>query len=128
MQNIFEKHKDTVIAPKAQQKLNEPLIDKTGFNAGHEDFIKLLKSKLESGEIETHTPDTLYNHDIFDKLTEEEQEKASLTAINLMSTIRQLETLWNLGQKATFQIQNLVETVFQMKSKFEELHGDVYII
>ncbi len=128
MQDIIEKHKDEVIDPKTQQQLNEPLEDKTGFNKGHEEFIKMLKAKLESGELDPHNTDTLYNHEVYDKLPEEEQEKASLTAVNLMSTIRQLETLWNLGQKATFQIQNLVETVFQMKSKFEELHGDVYII
>ncbi|MBN2087005.1 hypothetical protein JW758_01525 [Candidatus Peregrinibacteria bacterium] len=128
MQNIYEQHKDAVIDPNTQQMLNEPLVDKTGFNEGHEEFIKMLKAKLESGELETHTPDTLYNHEVYDRLSEEDQEKASLTAINLMSTIRQLETLWKLGQSATFQIQNLVETVFQMKSKFEEQHGDVYII
>ncbi len=128
MQDIFEKHKDTVIDPKTQAALNEPLGDKTGFNTGHEDFIKMLKAKLESGELDPHNTETLYNHAIYDKLSEEEQEKSSLTAVNLMSTIRQLETLWNLGHKATFQIQNLVETVFQMKSKFEEKNGDVYII
>lgn len=128
MQDIIEKHKDAIINPKTQKKLNEPLKDKTGFNEGHEEFIKMLKSKLESGELNPHNPDTLYNHEIFDRLHEEEQEKASLTAINLMSTIRQLDSLWDMGQTATFQIQNLVETVFQMKSKFEEKHGDVYII
>ena len=128
MQHIIEKHKNAIIDPKTQATLNEPLEDKTGFNAGHEDFIKLLKDKLESGELNTHNTETLYNHAVYDKLSEEEQEKTSLTAVNLMSTIRQLETLWNLGQRATFQIQNLVETIFQMKSKFEEQHGDVYII
>jgi len=61
-------------------------------------------------------------------LPEEEQEKTDLTAVNLISVIRQIESLWKIDQSASFQIQNLVESVFQMKSKFEQEHGDVYII
>ena len=127
-QDIIKKYENAQIDEKTQQKLNQPLKDKTGFNEGHEEFLKMLIGKLENGELDPHQPSTLYNHAIYDKLPEEEQEKADLTAINLMSLIRQIESLWKLDQSASFQIQNLVESVFQMKSKFEELHGDVYII
>lgn len=128
MEDLLKKYADHQIDDKTQQELNEPLKDKTGFNEGHEEFLKMLVSKIDSGELDTHSPDTLYNHAVYDKLSEEEQEKTDLTAINLMSLIRQIDQLWKLDQSATFQIQNLVESVFQMKSKFEELHGDVYII
>jgi hypothetical protein len=128
MQDLLEKYKDHVVPPARQAELNKPLVDQTGFNEGHEEFLKMLIRKLEDKTLDPHNTDTLYNHDIFDKLAEEEQEKASLTAVNLMSLIRQIEKLWNLDQKATFQIQNLVETVFQTKSRFEEKYGDVYII
>ncbi len=127
-ENILQKYKDHQVDDKTQQELNKPLQDDTGFNEGHEDFLKMLISKLESGEIDAHTPATLYNRAVYDKLSEEEQEKADLTAINMMSMIRQIESLWKLDQSASFQVQNIVETVFQMKSKFEKLHGDVYII
>jgi len=128
MQKIIEQYKDAIIDPKTQKQLNEPLMDQTGFNAGHEDFLKLVIKKIESGELNTHNPQTLYNRAVYDKLSENDQEKADLTAINLMSVIRQIEALWKIDNKATFQIQNLVETVFQMKSVFEQKHGDVYII
>jgi len=128
MSNLFEKYKDYTVDPKTQTVLNKPLTDSTGFNEGHEDFLEMLIKKLEKKELDPHNPDTLYNHAIFDKLSEMEQEKASLTAINLMSMIRQIEVLYKLDKSATFQIQNLVETVFQMKSRFEKEHGDVYII
>jgi len=128
MKTIFDEHKDTIVDPKTQKRLNEPLVDKTGFNEGHEDFLHMLIKKIETGELDVHSPQTLYNRAVYDKLHEEEQEKADLTAINLMSTIRQLEALWKQAKKSTFQIQNLVETIFQMKSTFEEKHGDVYII
>jgi hypothetical protein len=128
MEDLIAKYKDYQVDDQTQKTLNAPLQDATGFNAGHEDFLKMLISKLGTGELNTYTPSTLYNQPVYDKLTEEDQEKADLTAINLMSMIRQIETLWKLEQTASFQIQNLVETVFQMKSKFEEKHGDVYII
>ena len=128
MDNPFEKYKDHNVDPKTQKVLNKPLQDDTGFNEGHEEFLKMLIGKLESKELDPHNPDTLYNHIIFDKLSEADQEKTSLTAINLMSLIRQIESLYKADQSPTFQIQNLVETVFQMKSKFEEQYGDVYKI
>ena len=128
MQDIIKKYKDHKVDDKTQQQLNKPLKDETGFNEGHEEFLKMLIEKLETGELNAHSPATLYNREIYKELSEEEQEKTDLTAINLMSLIRQIETLWKLDQSASFQIQNLVEGVFQMKSKFEEQHGDVYII
>ncbi len=128
MQTIFEQHKDVIIDPKTQKRLNEPLVNETGFNKGHEEFLKAVIAKIEEGKLNTHNSQTLYNHAVYDKLQEQEQEQADLTAINLMSMIRQIEYLWKNDRRATFQIQNLVETVFQMKSRFEEKHGDVYII
>ena len=127
-EDILNKYKDHKVDDKTQQELNKPLKDDTGFNEGHEEFLKMLIKKLESGELNPHSPATLYNRVVYDKLSEEEQEKTDLTAINLMSLIRQIETVWKLDQSASFQNQNLVEGVFQMKSKFEDLHGDVYII
>lgn len=128
MEDIIKKYQDHRIDDKTQQQLNQPLKDITGFNEGHEEFLKMLIQKLEKGELDTHNPATLYNRTIYDKLREEDQEKADLTAINLMSLIRQTETLWKLDQSASFQIQNLVESIFRMKSKFETQYGDVYII
>lgn len=128
MKDLLEKYKNHVVPAKTQQQLNQPLKDVTGFNEGHEAFLKDLIDKIGKKTLDTHNPDTLYNHIIYDQLSEEEQEVASLTAINLMSMIRQIQQLWEIDPVASFQIQNLVEGVFQMKSKFEAKHGDVYII
>lgn len=128
MEDIINKYKDHIVDPQTQQQLNQPLKDETGFNEGHEEFLKMLIGKLESGELDALRPGTLYNRPLYDKLSEEEQEKTDITAINLMSLIRQIEALWKIDQSASFQIQNLVETVFQMKSQFEEKYGDVYVI
>ncbi|MBU1017634.1 hypothetical protein KKA33_01245 [Patescibacteria group bacterium] len=128
MEDPIQKYQDHIVNHKTQQQLNEPLKDETGFNEGHEDFLKMLIKKLESGELNPHNVQTLHNKPVYDKLSEEEKEETDLAGMNILGIIRQIESLWKLDQKATFQIQNLVETVFQMKSKFEEKHGDVYII
>ncbi|MBU0577922.1 hypothetical protein KJ742_07385 [Patescibacteria group bacterium] len=128
MQKIIQQYQDHIVDDSTQKRLNEPLKDKTGFNKGHEEFLKDLIKKLQDGTLDPHAPATLYNHKVYDRLQEKDQEATDLTAINLMSLIRQIENLWKLDKKPTFQIQNLVESVFQMKSQFEEKHGDVYII
>lgn len=128
MEDILKKYEGHVMSDEDQNTLNKPLDDNTGFNEGHEDFLKMLIEKLENEEINPHLPRSLYNADVYEKLSEEEQEAVDLSAVNIISIVRQLDSLWKLDQKATFQIQNLVETIFQMKSKFEEKHGDVYII
>ncbi len=128
MENPFEQHKDHITDPKTQKALNKPLGDTTGFNAGHEDFLKDLIKKLEDKTINPHNINTLYNKPVYEKLSEEEMEATDIASFNIISIIRQIEQLWALEHKATFQIQNLVETVFQMKSKFEKKHGDVFII
>lgn len=119
--------KDAAIQPAVQQKLNQPL-SKEALEKEHVNFLQTLVHKLESGQLNPYLPKSLYNLSVYNKLSEEDQEKADLTAVNLMGIIRQIEKLWELDHKTSFQIQNLVETVWQMKSKFEDQHGDVYII
>jgi len=128
MKDILKKYKGHVVSDEAQKNLNKPLDDDTGFNEGHEEFLKMLIEKLETKEIDPHLPRSLYNKEVYEKLSEDEQDAVDLSAVNIISIVRQLDSLWKLDQKATFQIQNLVDTIFQMKSKFEEKHGDVYII
>ncbi len=127
MRNVYKMFKDAAIDPNVQQKLNQPL-SQEALAKEHAEFLDTLIGKLERKELDPFNPSTLYNRPVHDKLTEEEKEKADLTAINLMGVIRQIEQLWKLDRAKSVQIQNLVETVWQMKSKFEELHGDVYII
>jgi len=127
MRNVYKMFKDAAIDPNVQNKLNQPL-SQEDLSKEHGDFLGTLIGKLEKKELDPFNVSTLYNHPVYDKLSEEEQEKTDLTASNLMAIIRQIEQLWKLEHAKSFQIQNLVETVWQMKSKFEDLHGDVYVI
>ena len=127
MRNVYKMFKDAAIDPNIQQKLNKPL-SAEALAKEHEEFLDMLIGKLEKKELDPMNSSTLFNRPVYDKLSEGEQEKTDLTAINIMGVIRQIEQVWKLEHAKSFQIQNLVETVWQMKSKFEEAHGDVYII
>ena len=128
MQDILKKYEGHQMDEKVQQELNQPLKDETGVSDEHKNFLKNLIQELEKGELDIHNPETLYNHSVYDKLEEEMQDKVGTVAVNVMGIIRQIQQLWDLDHTETFQIQNLVETVWQMKSKFEKEHGDVFII
>ena len=128
MQHALKKYNDHITDSDTQQRLNQPLQKDDGMHSKHDEFLKLLISKLESSELDPLNIQTIYNPDVYNNLNEEEKEKTNLVAVNIMSIIRQIESLWKIEQKSSFQIQNLVDTVFQMKAKFEEKHGDVYII
>lgn len=128
MQHLLQKYQDHVVDEQTQEMINQPVKDTTGFDEGHEAFLKDLIQKLEDGILDPYRSQTLYNPVIYNKLTDVQQEKADLTGVNLMSLIRQVQQLWKLDQKSTFQIQNLVESIFEKKSRFEAEYGDVYVI
>lgn len=111
-----------------QKCLNDPTAKGTALQDEHRNFLKILINKLKKRKINIYLPASLFNHAVFDKLSENEQERANLAAINLLNIIRQIETLWTFERRETFQIQNLVETVWQMKSQYEQTHGNVFII
>lgn len=128
MKEVIQQYRNHIVDDKTQKMLNLPEADQTGFNEGYEEFLSQLIDKLGSGKIDPYVANTLYNNEVYSKLNEEDQEKADLTALNIIAIIRQVEQLWKMNQKPTHQIQNLVESIFQMKSKFEKEYGDVYII
>ena len=87
-------------------------------------IIKLINE----GKIALHNPDTLINHDVYDKLSTEKQSKIEMEAFNLLTAIRDIKDLYDAGYKDTFQILNDVERLRLTKERLEELGGDLFII
>ena len=125
---LFRQYQNHVMDELTQKRLGQPLAREEGLDEGHESFLKILTGKLDAATLDPMKPETLFNHAVYDKLPEEEREATDLTALNLMGVIRQIKTLWSENHQQSFQLQNLVDTVFRMKLKFEEKHGDVFII
>lgn len=111
-----------------QVKLGKPLKDETGLNPVDMDFLHMLMQKIEGGEIDLHVPSSLLNEPVYASLSEEAQGKADYNAMTLLSTIRQIRQLWEMGDKDSYQIQNLVHQVRLTKERLEDVGGDIYII
>lgn len=121
-------HQNIDIDPKTQDELNKPLEVSEKFDAEDEKFLEMLLQKIKSGEIELYTPDTLVNHEVYDKLDEKARGKADFDAVNLLGSIREINNLCNSGYKDTFQTQNMVHRIRITKERLEKIAGDIYII
>src|SRR5262249_44729945 len=128
MQQILKQYANYVPDAETQKRLNKPIADGAGLDKSHEDFLNLLLGKIEKGELNPLNLRTIYNPGAYEALNESEQEAADMTAMNLMSVIKHIQALQTLEKEPGFQVRNLVETAFQMKSKFEAKHGDIYVI
>jgi len=111
-----------------QTEMGKPLKDDTGINPDDQSFLQLLVEKIEKKEIDLYAPSSLLNEELYDGLDEQAQGKADYNALNLLSTIRQIYNLWKLGERETYQIQNLVHQVRITKERLEEIGGDIFII
>lgn len=118
----------TQIDPQTQKKLNDPLVNPKGLSTEDQNFLNLVVSKVEKGEINLMQPSSLINHAIYDQLPEDKQGKVDFDAMNLLTTLRNIYDLWKMYQQPTFQIENLVHQVRLTKERLEEISGDVYVI
>lgn len=113
---------------ETQVMINTPQADPTGIDDSDFEYIEKVMRMIEDKRIDLHTPATLLNLPIYEKLGEEAKSFVDLNGFNLLAEIRQIKKLWDLGDKDSFQIQNLVHRMRLTKQKIEKEHGDCYII
>lgn len=111
---------------QTQKELNAPL--KYEGRSENKDFLEKLVKLMNDGKIEVYKPDTLMNHEVYDKLEESAKGKADYEAMNLLHVIREIKGLYDAGYKDTYQIDNLVEKLRITKERLEMQGGDIFII
>lgn len=116
------------ISPQVQETLNKPLDLPEGLEQKDREFLNTLMEKIQKGEIKLYQPSSLVNHAVYDKLPELSQAKAEVDSFNLLSTIRDINRLWQSGERETYQISNLVHKIRTTKERLEEEGGDIFII
>ncbi len=119
---------DAVISDEVQQMLNQPLKHDGDLDPKDEAFLAMLMEKVDQGEINLYRPSTLINYAVYDKLSPELQVKVEVDAFNLLATVRNIRALWNMGNRNTYQIENLTQKIRLTKERLEIVEGDVYII
>jgi len=123
-----KEHKDIVIDPTTQEDINKPLADPAGVKKEDEEFLAMVMDLIEKETINLLTPSTLINYEVYDQLSDEMKGKADMNAQVLLATLRDIKSLWDLNEKDTYQINNLVHKVRVTKERLENDIGDVYII
>lgn len=121
-------YKDQDISADTQIMLNKPTEHPEQLDAEDLEFLTMLMGKVDKGEIDLYRPATLLNYPVYEKLSEEGKGKADFDAMNLLGTIREIRKLWNLGERNTYQIENLTHRIRVTKERLEALGGDIYII
>ena len=111
---------------QTQKQLNEPL--KYNGSSQNKDFLEMLVKLINEGKIQIYKPDTLINHEVYDKLDQTAQGKADYEAVNMLMVIREIKGLYDAGYKETYQIDNLVERLRVSKERLEVQGGDLFII
>lgn len=120
--------KSVFVDEQTQKELNTPLSDPKGVGGEGEKFLKMLINLIDEGKIDLYKPETLLNKKNYSKLSEEEQGKVDIEALNLLSAIREIKGLYDSENKETYQMKNLVERIKNTKERLEVKRGDVFII
>lgn len=121
-------YQDAVISDEMQQRLNQPLANPESMDPKDEQFLAMIMEKVDKGEINLYRPSTLINYAVYDKLDANLQAKVETDAFNLLATIREIRGLWSMGNRNTYQVENLTRKIRVTKERLETDEGDVYII
>jgi hypothetical protein len=129
MNNISDEtqQKEVYKDEKTQQELNTPLAG-SGVVQKNQEFLDLVLKLIKDGKIDLYKPETLINHEVYDKLDEAKQGKVDLEAMNLLSAVREIKGLYDAEYQDTYQMQNLVDRVRNTKERLEEEGGNLFII
>jgi hypothetical protein len=125
---------DLVIDTNLQAKMNQPPIDPNGFQPDTEKFIRDVMSRVFSGEINLHDPQSLIIQDEYAKCPEIVQGKADINAVNFCSKLREIKDLMDISGgetmfvNPTYQLNALVQELKYKKEQFETTYGNIFKI
>jgi hypothetical protein len=117
---------NAAIDPATQVLLNQPL-KAQAFTGEEEQFLNMLLAKVEDKSINLYAPSSLLNTSVYEALTPEARGLADQNAVLLLTKVREIYNLMQISREPTYQIKNLVDSLFQTKKRLEE-HGDIFVI
>lgn len=120
----YEQHKD--LSEAAQKKAGLPGGD--DMEQEHKDFLQLVIGMLDRNEIDVYNPETFLKRDVYDALDATWRGKVDQAMLNIALQLRQIEAFYRDKKtpNASPELQNMIEHLWQMKSRIEE-HHDVFV-
>jgi hypothetical protein len=110
------------------QMLNDPLKDPAGITDAQESFLEKLMRLIKEGVLDPMRPSTIINTAVYDALPDEAKGKVDLEAVNMSSAIREIRDLFESGNAESFQLQNRIDSLREIKTRLEKEGGDLFII
>lgn len=126
--NDDNQQKAVFVDEKTQNELNTPLKRPELIDDEERAFLENVIKLIQEGKIVLWNPDTLINQPVYDQLPKEKQGKIDFEAVNLLSVIREIKGLHDVGYVDTYQMNNLVERLKATKERIEHEGGDLFII
>ena len=126
-QKSIEKNSGKDIDAKTQSMLNTPFSSEgSTMSAEDKAFVEDIVSKVDAGEMNLHSPSTIMNQDIYDKLSGENQAKSDLFVNSTLFVLRQIYDFYksDLDNNSDMMI-NMVQELRHKKETLENEIGDV---
>lgn len=119
-------HEDTDLSEETQKKIGKTLIDKGALSEEHKNYFGKIIKLIEEKDIDVTKPESILNTAVYEKLSEQQQGKIDIAYPNICRLLEQIKQIWDKDHEESYQMKNLVESVWQAKEKIEKECGDVY--
>jgi len=116
------------LTPDEQKNLNKPLKNPSSLEESNRIFFEDFMKKIKDGKINLFSPSSLINQSVYDALPTESKSKIDIDSFNLLSKLREIKNLHDIGQSDSYQMDYMIESVRLIKERIEQLSGDVFII
>lgn len=129
MKNPFvkaiKKHSGKDPTESDQKDLGKP--QGTALADEHANFLQTVLKLIDDGKIDLVNPQSVFNQDVYEGLSDELKAKTDQTLPNIISLLERIMDLHSRPEEnESMEMKNLIETLWQAKQRIEE-HADVFI-
>lgn len=121
----IKKHSGKDPSEAEQQRLGKPRA--ASLSDEHTDFLKNLIDLIDAGKIDTKDSQSFINDEVYAGLADDVRAKTDQAIPNIITLLERIMDLHAREEdNASFEMKNLVETLWQAKERIEQ-HADVFI-
>ncbi len=121
--SLYEQHKD--LTPEEQKRAGQAIAGAMG--DAQTAFVKEVSRMVQAGEINVYKPETFYKPGVYEKLNAADRGQADLAMINIADLLRHVTDFY-ISKKtpdASPHLEQMIESLWQMKDRFEQKHGKI---
>lgn len=118
--SLFAQYKDLPV--DAQKRAGQSTAAAMG--STHEAFIDMILALLKKEAINPYDPESLLNHDVYERLSDAEKSKVDRALPNICDQLRRIVE-FRLSKETpdrSAELQTMIEYLWQMKQRIEEQH------